>query len=57
MIETHSFQVSISRWRLETKSISVYKTPVECFEYTVAPRWQPPRSHDHFMLMHYLLFH
>jgi len=38
------------------------KTPVECCEYKVAPRRQPPRYHDHFnavfrMLMHYLLFH
>jgi len=31
------FQVSISCWRHETISINVHKTPVECFEYTVAP--------------------
>jgi len=37
MNETHWFHVSISCWRLETTSTNVHKTPVECFEYTVAP--------------------
>jgi len=37
MNETHWFQVSISCRRLETVSINVHKTPVECFECTVAP--------------------
>ena len=60
--KTHWFHVSISWWRLETVSINVHKTPVECFEYTVAPRRWPPCYHDHFnavfpMLMHHVLFH
>ena len=62
MYETHWFQVSISYWRLETISISVHRTPMECFEYTVAPIRRPPHYHDRFnavfpTLMHYLLFH
>jgi len=48
MNENHWFQVSISGWRLETISINVDKTPVECFEYAVAPRRRPPRYHDRF---------
>jgi len=48
MNETHWFQVSISCWKLETISIYVHKTPVEYFEYTVAPRRWPLRYHDHF---------
>jgi len=56
------FQVSISCWRLDTISINFHKTPVEYFEYTVAPRRRSPRYHDHFnpifpMLMYFLLFH
>jgi len=36
MKEAHRFQVSIFCWRLETISINVHKTPVECFEYAAA---------------------
>jgi len=55
------FQVSISCWRLETISINVHKTPVECFEYTMAPHRRPTRYHDHFnpvfpKLIHYFCF-
>jgi len=58
MNEAHRFQVSISRWRLETVSIIVHKSQVECFEYTVAPRRRPSRYHEHLnavlpVLMHY----
>ena len=58
MNEAHRFQVSISCSRLETISINVHKTPMECFEYTMAPRRRPSRYHDHFnavlpMLMDY----
>jgi len=61
MNEAHRFQVSISCWRLETISINVHKTPVECFEYTVAPGRRPSYYHDPFnavlpMLMHYVCF-
>ena len=38
MNESHWFQVSIN----------VHKTPMECFEYTLAPRRRPPRYHGHF---------
>ena len=59
MNETHWFQVCISCWRLETVSVNVHETPMECFEYTVAPRRQPSLYHDQFnevfpMLIHYL---
>ena len=62
MNETHLFQISISCWRVETISIKVHKIPVECFQYTVAPRRRPPRYRDHVnavfpMLMDYFLFH
>jgi len=33
---------------LLTISINVNKTPVACFEYTLAPRRRAPRYHDHF---------
>ena len=61
MNETRWFQVSFSCSRLETISINVHKTPVECFEYTVEPRRRPPSYHEHFdavfpMLMHCLFF-
>jgi len=61
MYETHWFQVSIFCWRLETISINVNKTRVECFEYTVASRRRSPSYHDQFnavfpMLMHYFCF-
>jgi len=46
MNETHWFQISISCWRLETISIHVHKTLVQCFEYAVAPHRRPPRHHD-----------
>jgi len=56
------FQVSSNKWRLEIISTNVHKTPVACFEYTVAPGRRPPHCHDHFnavfpIQMHYLLFH
>jgi len=35
MNEMHGFQVS-SWYRLKTISINVHKTPVECFEYSMA---------------------
>jgi len=62
MKEAHCLQVSISCWRLESISIYVQKTPVECFEYAVATRRRPLRYHNYInavfhMLMHYLLFH
>ena len=56
------FQVSVSCWRLESISINFNKTPVDYFQYTLAPHRQPPRYHDRFnavspVLMHYLLLH
>ena len=57
MNEAHGFQVSISCWRHESISINVHKTPVECFEYTVAPRQRPPRYHDHFNAIFPMLMH
>jgi len=62
MNETHRFQVFISCLRLETTPINFNKTPVEYFEYILAPRRRSPRYHDYFnavfpVLMHYLLFH
>jgi len=55
------FKSLISCWRLENILLNVHKTPVECFEYMMAPGRQPPRYHDRFnavlpVLMYYFCF-
>ena len=60
MNETHwlSLHFLLETWII---TINIHKTPVECFEYRVAPRRRPHHYHDHFnavflMLIHYFCF-